>query len=83
MEYSFAFLVALTTCVTQAVKALKFPTAYLPFIAMIIGTLFSFLGGTAVTISQTILDGIIIGLAGAGLFDFAKLTIGKGILKIK
>lgn len=76
MDYSLPVLIVLCTAIVQAMKAVNIPTAWLPFVSMVVGVCLSFLAGTAIEASQAILDGMVIGLAGSGLFDFAKLSVG-------
>ena len=75
MVFTFEILILLCVAIVQAVKRLKIRSAWLPFISIAIGILLSFLGGTSVVIQRTILDGVIIGLSGCGLYDFSKKTI--------
>ena len=84
MDYSFSILILICVAIVQAIKMLKIKKAWLPFVSMIVGVILSFLDGTSTYASRIILDGMVIGLAGAGLFDFAKLSVGgavKGIIK--
>ena len=68
-------LVALTVGVTQTIKlALKMKSRFKPLTAVLIGIILTFLGDKTDTLTLSIvgsliLDGIMVGLISAGLYD--------------
>jgi predicted tellurium resistance membrane protein TerC len=75
---SIFVLLALTTALVEIIKQFIKLKPFIPFLAILIGVGLNYLGGLAIVNSSwqaTVLWGVIIGLSGAGLFDFTKLSI--------
>ena len=76
MDKLFLVLIPVTTAIMQALGDL-IPTKFKPVASMgvgvIVSILYFFTGLGVINLWQAVLGGIIIGLAGAGLYDQAKI----------
>ncbi len=66
-------IVALTVAIVEAIKRTnKIASEYLPFIAMVIGTIIAYLSDKTLVLDATILTGITAGLTSVGLYENLK-----------
>ena len=73
--YTAAFFISLITALSQVVKkAFKINNRYIPLVSVILGIGAAFLGqnGFEMTIRETVLFGIFMGLSSCGLFSSLK-----------
>ncbi len=72
METTIA--IALVTGITQALKmAVKIPSRFVPLISIVLGLALISLGN--VSLQDTIITGIVVGLSASGLYQVGKKTI--------
>lgn len=80
--YTTAILIALVLGLVEAIKrASKLDKSFLPLLSVVLGIGIAFLaqGSFDMTILETILFGIVVGLSSCGLFDFS----ARGLQLIK
>ena len=75
MKFDIPIYIALIIGLTEVLKRIGLTTRLLPLAAMLLGLLFAYLGNVGGNSGANLFMGLALGLSGAGLFDFGKVTI--------
>ena len=75
-------LVPLIMAIIEAVKQFNVPSKFLPWLAMLLGVGFSFFTKDC-TPTECVVEGMVIGLTAAGLYDATLKPIRKLVVKKK
>ncbi len=81
MSYEPASIVAVIVGLGEVLKGLKVPQRFLPVINVLFGIIASFAFSYDGTIAPTMLQGLVIGLSAAGVYDLAVKPIKKVVKK--
>jgi len=75
IEITIPVLIAFNIGLNEVIKRLGLETRFIPLTAVLIGCLLAFLSNLTASYELTILQGLLIGLSSAGLFDLGRKTI--------
>ncbi len=75
MAIELSILVGITIGLTEAVKRVGVKKRFLPLVSLVFGIGLVFLSSPVLSIGESIIAGIMVGLSAAGLFDIGRKTV--------